>query len=57
MVLARHNDLTPQHLYPELADPGYANDTVEADGGTVTAFWPDEESAALIERRAMLANS
>lgn len=38
-VLVQVNDRAPQHLYPKLADRGYAYETVETDDATVTAIW------------------
>jgi TusA-related sulfurtransferase len=40
-VLVQRNDRAPQHLYPKLADRGYAYDTVETDGAVVTVIWRD----------------
>ena len=38
-VLVQHNDRAPQHLYPKLADRGYAYETVETDDATITVIW------------------
>ncbi|WP_049981061.1 DUF2249 domain-containing protein [Halolamina rubra] len=38
-VLVQTNDRAPQHLYPRLADRGYAYETVEGDDAVVTAIW------------------
>lgn len=40
-VLVQYNDRAPQHLYPQLADRGYAYETIEADTETVTVIWTD----------------
>jgi hypothetical protein len=40
-VLVQLNDRSPQHLYPELDDRGYAYETVEGDGFVVTVVWQD----------------
>jgi len=38
-VLVQVNDRAPQHLYPKLADRGYAVETVETDAVVLTAIW------------------
>jgi uncharacterized protein (DUF2249 family) len=38
-VLVQVNDREPQHLYPKLADLGYAYDTVTVGEDVVTAIW------------------
>jgi len=38
-VLVQFNDRAPQHLYPKLDDRGYAYETVEREGVTVTVIW------------------
>ena len=38
-ALVQLNDRAPQHLYPELDDRGYAHETVEHGGATVTVVW------------------
>lgn len=38
-VLVQLNDRAPQHLYPKLDDRGYAYETTEVDGVTVTVIW------------------
>jgi len=38
-VLVQVNDRVPQHLYPKLADRGYAYETVEDGDRVVTAIW------------------
>jgi hypothetical protein len=38
-VLVQVNDRAPQHLYPKLEDRGFAYETVETDGATLTAIW------------------
>ena len=40
-VLVQFNDRAPQHLYPRLDDRGYAYETTEIDGVTVTVIWED----------------
>jgi uncharacterized protein (DUF2249 family) len=43
-VLVQRNDRVPRHLFPKLEERGYAYDTVEAGGETVTAVWtPTDE--------------
>jgi hypothetical protein len=39
VVLVQYNDRAPQHLYPKLDDRGYAYETVERSGATVTVIW------------------
>jgi hypothetical protein len=41
-VLVQVNDWKPQHLYPKLADRGYAFETVTDDGVVLTAIWEAE---------------
>jgi TusA-related sulfurtransferase len=38
-VLVQVNDRVPRHLFPALAERGYAHDTVETETGVVTAVW------------------
>lgn len=40
-VLVQLNDRAPQFLYPKLKDRGYAYETQETEGATVTVVWSD----------------